>query len=124
MPTLLIAYDLANPVATKPDLVAEIMAIGEAWARPLDTVWYVRTDLTAAAVTDALAPLIGADDGLVVQPAPIDAGLANTSLRWFRPRRSQQRAAADIAGNVVSLRHDRRAPADASDLVVALRAAS
>lgn len=108
MTTLLIAYDLADPAATKPALVSEIMGLGEAWARPLDTVWYVRTDLTSAEVTEALSRLIGVDDGLVVQPAPIDARLANTSLRWFRPRRGEARGGTGANGNVVSLRPEVR----------------
>lgn len=127
MSTLLIAYDLADPAATKPALVAEIMAIGEAWARPLDTVWYVRTECSCSEVTAALAPLIGADDGLVVQPAPTEARLANTRLRWFRPRRPPEQTGHSPRDNVVRLHREGQAAAFAGDdkmSAAPLRAAS
>lgn len=95
--TLLIAYDLAQSTARRAQIAELLMTIGEAWARPLDTVWMLRTSLTAEAMEARLSPLLGTDDGLMVQEARGDAAFANTSLRWFRPRRQTAMAALDAA---------------------------
>lgn len=86
--TLLVAYDLARPSETRPQIAEILMSIGEAWARPLDTVWMLRTQLAPEAIEERLAPLMGGDDGLMVQETRGEAAFANTNLRWFRPRRS------------------------------------
>ena len=95
--TLLIAYELGNPSHTKPQLTEAIMALGEAWARPLDTVWMLRTSMSPDAVEARLTPLLDEHDGLMVQEARGDAVLANTGLRWFRPRRSAAMDALETA---------------------------
>jgi hypothetical protein len=95
--TLLVAYDLSQTTACRAQIAELLMTIGEAWARPLDTVWMVRTNLTAEGFEARLAPLLGTDDGLMVQEARGDAAFANTSLRWFRPRRQTALAALDMA---------------------------
>src|SRR5262245_52332934 len=41
MRTYLITYDLASPA--RHSLSGAIMQLGEAWARPLDTTWYVQS---------------------------------------------------------------------------------
>lgn len=95
--TLLIAYDLARPVDTRPQIAGLLMSIGEAWARPLDTVWMLRTRLSPDVIQERLAPLLGAEDGLMVQEARGEAAFANTGLRWFRPRRRSATAALETA---------------------------
>ncbi len=95
--TLLIAYDLAQTSAARAPIAEMLMAIGEAWARPLDTVWMLRTKLSIEAVEARLSPLLGADEGLMVQEARGEAAFANTSLRWFRPRRQTALAALESA---------------------------
>ncbi len=95
--TLLIAYDLAQPTDTRPQIAEMLMSIGEAWARPLDTVWMLRTHLTPDAIEARLTPLLGTDDGLMVQEARGEAAFANTGLRWFRPRRSTAAQALQMA---------------------------
>jgi hypothetical protein len=109
--TLLIAYDLSHATARRSQITELLMAIGEAWARPLDTVWMVRTSLSAEAVEARLTPLLGSDDGLMVQETRGDATLANTSLRWFRPRRQTALAALDMA----ALTAFNEAPTDSPD---------
>lgn len=104
--TLLIAYDLAQASASRPQIADTLMSIGEAWARPLDTVWMLRTSLPAETVEARLAPLLGADEGLMVQEARGEAALANTSLRWFRPRRQAALAALETAA-VLAFRDNR-----------------
>jgi hypothetical protein len=87
MRTLIISYDLANPHHNKHVLAQQIMALGEAWARPLEQTWYVRTDVREESVEAKLAGLLEADDGLLIQAVEDDAVLTNTALRWFRRRR-------------------------------------
>jgi len=87
MRTLIISYDLAHPHRNKHVLAQQIMALGEAWARPLDQTWYIRTDVREETVEGKLAGVLEADDGLLIQAVEDDAVLTNTALRWFRRRR-------------------------------------
>ena len=105
--TLLIAYDLSQSSEARAQIAETLMSIGEAWARPLDTVWMLRTKLAAEAVEAKLAPLLGSDDGLMVQEARGEASFANTSLRWFRPRRQAALAALETAA-VLAFRDNRQ----------------
>ena len=99
MRTYLITYDLAAAPA-RHSLSSAIMQLGEAWARPLETAWYVQSKERADALESRLKPHLEGEDGLLIQHVDSDALLINTSLRWFRKRR--QESAAD-AGNVVAL---------------------
>jgi hypothetical protein len=87
MRTFLIAYDLAKPNRNKHVLASTIMALGTAWARPLDHTWYVKGDVDETEIERKLAGLLDEDDGLLVQCVESPAALAQTSLRWFRQRR-------------------------------------
>lgn len=87
MRTFLIAYDLARPNRNKHVLASTIMALGQAWARPLESTWYVKGDLDESDIERRLAGLLDTDDGLLVQAVETPAALAQTSLRWFRQRR-------------------------------------
>jgi hypothetical protein len=98
--TLLIAYDLSQSTGCRTQIAEVLMTVGEAWARPLDTVWMVRTSLSAEAMETKLSPLLGPDDGLMVKEARGETSFANTSLRWFRPRRQAALAALDKAAVV------------------------
>jgi hypothetical protein len=109
--TLLVAYDLARPSDTRPQIAEMLMSIGEAWARPLDTVWMLRTNLAAEAIEARLAPLLGTDDGLMVQEARGEAAFANTGLRWFRPRRQSAVEALHMAA-VIAFPDAQRASED------------
>lgn len=95
--TLIIAYELSQPSESRTQLAELLMSIGEAWARPLDTVWMLRTKLSPEAVEGRLSPLLGDDEGLMVQEARGEASFANTGLRWFRPRRSTAMEALEMA---------------------------
>jgi hypothetical protein len=88
MKTFLSAYDLSEPLANRRLVVDAIMSVATAWARPLDTVWMVRSDRTASEIEAAITDALTDDDGLVVQDTRGEAHLVNTGLRWFRPRRS------------------------------------
>jgi hypothetical protein len=97
MRTYLITYELASPA--RHVLSTAIMQLGDAWARPLETTWYVQSSERADALERRLEPLLGGDDGLLIQQVEANAVLLNTALRWFRKRR--QGAVAE-AGNVVA----------------------
>jgi hypothetical protein len=87
MRTFLVSYDLAQPDANKPQIVEEIMSMGQAWARPLDNMWYVRAEETRSEIEARISRYLGGDDGLVIQEARGEAAFLNTGLRWFRQRR-------------------------------------
>lgn len=91
--TLLVAYDLSPASEARSRLASAVMSLGEAWARPLDTVWLLRTSLSMEDVEHHLTLCLGADDGLMVQETRGEGRFANTAVRWFRPRRE----AADVA---------------------------
>jgi hypothetical protein len=87
MRTFLIAYDLAKPHRNKHALASAIMALGQAWARPLEATWYVRAEMNETEIEARLQNLLDTDDGLLVQAVVEPASLTQTSLRWFRQRR-------------------------------------
>jgi len=93
MRTYLITYDLACP--RRHGLAGAIMQLGEAWARPLDSTWYVQSKERAEALERRLEPHLDGESGLLIQEVEGAAVLHNTSLRWFRRRRPE-------VGNVVA----------------------
>jgi hypothetical protein len=99
MRTFLVSYDLANPGMNQPYLTDAIMSLGEAWARPLANVWYLRTDSEQSMIEGRLARLLDEHDGLLVQAVREEAAFRNTGLRWFRRRRRDGDAEAS---NVVA----------------------
>ncbi len=107
MRTFLVSYDLANPAMNQPYLADAIMALGEAWARPLANVWYLRTDSSQDAIEGRLARLLDEHDGLLVQGVREEGAFRNTGLRWFRRRRREEEVATS---NVVAF----PTPADAT----------
>ncbi len=97
MRTYLITYDLSS--AARHTLAGAIMQLGEAWARPLDTTWYVQSSERADALERRLKPHLESEDGLLIQQVEATAVLLNTALRWFRRRRPENGAEAS---NVVA----------------------
>ena len=87
MRTYLVAYDLARPQLNQAYLTEAIMSLGAAWARPLENVWYLRAGNSEKEIEARLERLLDQHDGLLVQEARGEAAMANTGLRWFRPRR-------------------------------------
>ncbi len=82
MPTLMIAYDLCDPDSNSGPLTTAIRQLGDRWARPLATSWYVETMATPAEAEALLAGFICDDDALLVQEVIGQAALSNTVLRW------------------------------------------
>ncbi len=103
MRTFLVSYDLAHPSLNRTYIADAIMSLGEAWARPLDNVWYVRSDATQREIEVRLSQLLDMDDGLLIQETRGDGAMVNTGLRWFRPRRGAQ-PYESVETNVVAFR--------------------
>ena len=104
MRTLLVSYDLTNPALNETYVTGALMGLGEAWARPLANVWYLRTHATEDEVEARLARLLDDCDGLLVQETRGEAVLTNTGLRWFRQRRRAEHGGSGLgeAGNIVA----------------------
>lgn len=98
MRTYLITYDLAGD--TRHRLAGAIMQLGDAWARPLETTWYVQSSERASALEGRLKHYLECEDGLLIQQVESNAVLLNTTLRWFRKRRHENGLEAD---NVIAL---------------------
>jgi hypothetical protein len=77
MRTYLVSYDLANPAMNQPYLADAIMSLGDAWARPLANVWYLRTDGGQTVIENRLARLLDEHDGLLIQAVREDAAQSN-----------------------------------------------
>ncbi len=92
MRTYLITYDLAGDA--RHSLASAIMQLGEAWARPLESTWYVQSPERPDALERRLKDHLDGDDGLLIQQVETSAVLLNTALRWFKKRRQQDVAAA------------------------------
>lgn len=88
MRTYLISYDLAKPNRNQHVIAQMIMGMGEKWARPLANTWYVASDRAEEDLESDLKDLLGEEDGLIIQAVKREAALTNTSIRWFRQRRS------------------------------------
>jgi hypothetical protein len=95
MRTYLISYDI--PGHHRHTLASALMQLGEAWARPLESTWYVQSAERAEAIERRLRPFADAAEGLLIQEVDARALLLNTALRWFRKRQS---ANAEIAAPV------------------------
>jgi len=107
MRLFLICYDLARSSRNKHAMASAIMNLGQAWARPLETTWYVRANTSEDDIQTSLSDMLDSEDGLIVQAVNEEAVLVNTSLRWFRQRRTD----AERPSNVISF------PAGIVDLI-------
>jgi len=92
MRTYLITYDLASPA--RHSLSGAIMQLGDAWARPLESTWYVQSPDRPDDLERRLKNHLDSEDGLLIQQVEANAVLLNTALRWFKKRRQPDGAAA------------------------------
>jgi len=95
MRTYLISYDAAAP--ERHALADAIMQLGQAWARPLDTTWYVQSNERADAIEGRLKSFLDGVEGLLIQEVEARALLLNTAMRWFRKRRTAMAEAGGLA---------------------------
>ena len=63
-----ISYDLNRPGKDYSSLYAAIKNLGP-WCHPVDSTWYVSTNLTAAQVRDALTAVMDSSDQVLVSQA-------------------------------------------------------
>jgi hypothetical protein len=96
MRTYLITIDPAAP--NRHRVFQAIMQLGDAWARPLETTWYVQADERPDALERKLEAELEAGIGFLIQQVETAAVLRNTAVHWFRRRRT---AAATI-DNVIA----------------------
>jgi hypothetical protein len=94
MRTYLITYDTATHA--RHSLSGAIMQLGDAWARPLETTWYVQSRERAEAIERRLTAHLDGEDGLLIQQVETDAVLLNTALRWFKKRRQDGADASNV----------------------------
>ena len=115
MRLFLISYDLAPSNRNKHAMATAIMGLGQAWARPLESTWYIRAAVPQREIESRLSEMLEADDGLIVQAVSEEAALVNTSLRWFR----QRRPAAEADSNVIAFPVGATAPAPQPEMPIA-----
>jgi hypothetical protein len=65
MNTILISYDLQRPGKNYPELWNHLKSYGT-WAKPVESVWLLKTSLSAAEVRDAAKLHVDANDKLIV----------------------------------------------------------
>lgn len=91
MRTYLITHDSTAPA--RHQIAGTIMQLGEAWARPLDATWYVQSTERPGAVRRQLEEQLSPDAELLIQEVEASAVLLNTTLTWFRRRKTPAHAA-------------------------------
>jgi hypothetical protein len=94
MRTYLITYDIAAPA--RHQIASAIMQLGEAWARPLESTWFVQSPERAGALEGRLKAHLDAEDGLLIQQVEANAVLLNTALRWFKRRRQDTATQSNV----------------------------
>jgi len=80
-----ISYDLNKPGQDYSTLYSAIKKLGS-WCHPLDSTWFVVTELVAADVRDYLAKVMDKSDGLIVARATAPGawrGLSDEISRWL-----------------------------------------
>lgn len=79
MATYLISYDLGMPETSEDyqELINCIKSLGSTWAKPLYSVWLVKSSMVIADVRDALRERIDRNDRLFVVDVTGDASA------WF-----------------------------------------
>lgn len=65
MNTYLISYDLIRPGKDYSNLIAHLKGYGK-WARPLESVWVVKSALTAEQIRNAARAHMDANDKMLV----------------------------------------------------------
>ena len=81
-----ISYDLNKPGQDYSALYSAIKELGS-WCHPLDSTWFVVTELGAADIRDRLAKVMDKSDGLIVVRALAPGAWNNLSdevVRWLK----------------------------------------
>lgn len=84
--TYVISYDLNKPGQDYPDLYDEIKKLGS-WCHPVDSTWYVVSNLSAAAILDRLIKVTDNGDAVIVTAASAPGawnGLSKEVSDWLK----------------------------------------
>ncbi|USK40153.1 CRISPR-associated protein Cas2 [Cytobacillus firmus] len=65
MKSYLISYDLIGPNRDYDSVTEKIKSYGT-WARPLESVWIIKTDDAATTIRDNIASVMDSNDKLIV----------------------------------------------------------
>lgn len=87
MYTLLVGYDLHKPGQDYPGLIDFLKSSGTYWHN-LDSTWFIRTSLTAAAMRDKVMGYVDGNDEVLVLDVTGDTwasyGLAKEANDWLQ----------------------------------------
>ena len=81
-----ISYDLNRPGQNYSSLYEAIKNLGD-WCHPLDSTWFVVTNLEATTIRNRLKEVMDESDGLIVATASAPAawfGLSEEVISWLR----------------------------------------
>lgn len=90
MGTFLVSYDLSKPTRNYEDL-HEFLRSQVNWAKVLESVWIVRSNLSALGFVDAALEHMDADDHIFVTPYTGVAAWHNLDsdvVEWLKRRRA------------------------------------
>ena len=96
MRTYMITIDPAAP--NRHRIFQTIMQLGDAWARPMETTWYVQSAERADTLERRLGDELEMGTSFLIQQVETAAVLRNASVHWFRKRRPD----ATQANNVIA----------------------
>jgi len=81
-----ISYDLNKPGQDYPELYETIKGLGN-WCHPVDSTWFVVSELTAEEVRDAIKSVVDSSDSVIVVRATTPGawfGLSDNVSKWLR----------------------------------------
>ena len=67
MATFSITYDLRNPGRDYDKVISKIKLLGNGnWCRPTESAWFIKSNLSAGAIRDAIASVTDSNDKIMV----------------------------------------------------------
>lgn len=82
-----ISYDLRKPGKDYSKLYETIKSAGSNWCHPLDSTWYIVSNLSAEAVRDKLTTVMDSSDSVIVTNATAPGAwfnLSNDVSEWLQ----------------------------------------
>ena len=87
MKVYMIGYDLNRPGQNYSDLFDAIKSISGTWCHPLDSTWFVATNMSAVQIRDRLKSHIDVNDDLLVSRQSGEAawyGFSDKASEWLK----------------------------------------
>jgi hypothetical protein len=84
--TYIISYDLNKPGQNYDELYEEIKAVADKWCWPMDSTWFIVSELSSSEIRNRLNA-IDATDSLIVARTSAPAswiGLSNEITKWLQ----------------------------------------